>query len=230
MGVAVMNTLNHLAIIADGNGRWAEGRGLTRSEGHEHGLHKMNDIVRWCVDFGIPYLSMYVFSTENWKRPKEEVDALCALADRYFDRHQEFKDNNVKVLVSGCADNLKSSTLDKIAHIQEETVGCTGLVLNLCANYGGRREIVDAISKGARTEEEITAALYHQLPPPDVILRTGGHQRLSNFLLWQSAYAELYFTHTLFPDLSKGELRYIKRCFENETRKFGGVLVDQWTV
>lgn len=225
-----MNQLKHLAVIADGNGRWAERRGLSRSEGHENGLRKIDEMLHWCADLDIPYLSVYVFSTENWNRPKEEVDALGDLADKYFDRHQEFKDNNVKVLISGCEDNLKQSSLDKIAHLQKDTKDCTGLVLNLCANYGGRREIVDAIAKGARTEDEITAALYHQLPPPDLILRTGGHQRLSNFLLWQSAYSELYFTHTLFPDLSFGEVKHIKKSFERETRKFGGVIVDDRTV
>lgn len=224
------NKLQHLAIIADGNGRWAESRGLPRSQGHENGLHKIDELLHWCVDLGIPVLSVYVFSTENWSRPKEEVDALGDLAEKYFSRHKEFKDNNVRVLISGCADNLKQSSLDKIAHLQEETKNCTGLTLNLCANYGGRREIVDAIAKGARTEEEITAALYHQLPPPDLILRTGGHQRLSNFLLWQSAYAELYFTHTLFPDLSFTELKFIKRSFESVTRKFGGVAFDKCSI
>jgi undecaprenyl diphosphate synthase len=168
---------------------------------------------------------VYVFSMDNWKRPKEEVDHLGELANKYFDRYQEFKENNIKVLISGAPDNFEQSTLEKIERIQRETADCTGLTLNLCANYSGRREIVDAIAKGARTEEEITAALYHQLPPPDLILRTGGHQRLSDFLLWNSAYAELAFTYTLFPDLSFAELNYIKSCFEQETRKFGGVVV-----
>lgn len=217
------NKLKHLAIIADGNGRWAETRGIPRRQGHENGLHKIDELLRWCVELAIPYLSVYVFSTENWKRPKEEVDALEELAEKYFERHKEFKEHNVRVLISGCEDNLKQSSLEKIAHLQEETKGCDGLVLNLCANYGGRREIVDAIAKGARTEGEITAHLYHSLPEPDLILRTGGHQRLSNFLLWQSAYSELYFTHTLFPDLSFAELTYIKHWFERSTRKFGGV-------
>lgn len=225
-----MNKLTHLAVIADGNGRWAERRNLTRSEGHEYGLHKIEDLMHWCVDFGIPILSVYVFSLDNWKRPKEEVDNLATLANRYFDRYQEFKDNNIKVLISGVEDNFEPSTLERIERIQRETAECTGLVLNLCANYSGRREIVDAVAKGARTEAEITAALYHQLPPPDLILRTGGHQRLSDFLLWQSAYAELHFTHTLFPDLSKGELKYTIGAFAREQRKFGGVVVDERTI
>lgn len=217
-----MNELKHVAIIADGNGRWATKRDLPRSSGHEQGLNKIEDMMHWCVDMRIPVLSVYVFSLENWKRPKEEVDSLGRLAEYYFDRYQEFADNNIKVVISGVEDNFEQSTLEKIERIQRETAHCTGLILNLCANYSGRREIVDAIAKGARTEEEITAALYHKLPEPDLIIRTGGFQRLSNFLMWQSAYAELYFTETLFPDLSLGEFKHaIKRYFGTK-RKFGG--------
>ena len=220
-----MNKLNHLAIIADGNGRWAERRGLSRSEGHEQGLHKIDDLLRWCVDLDIGVLSMYVFSWDNWKRPKDEVDALIGLANKYFDRYKEFVENNVRVVVSGTRERLEQDTIDRIETVQRETAHCDGLILNLCANYSGRREIVDAIAKGARTDEEISKALYQELPPPDLILRTGGHQRLSDFLLWQSAYTELVFSHTLFPDLSLAEIRQIKKGFECETRKFGGVVV-----
>lgn len=220
-----MNKLNHLAIIADGNGRWAEKRGKSRSEGHEAGLFKIEDLLKWCTEINIPILSVYVFSMDNWKRPKEEVDNLATLANKYFDRYQEFKENNVRVLISGVNDGFEDSTIEKIKRVQEETKDCTGIILNLCANYSGRREIIDAIVKGAKTEEDITAMLYQQLPPPDVILRTGGHQRLSDFMLWQSSYAELVFTYTLFPDLSFAELKHIKSNFEKETRKFGGVIV-----
>jgi undecaprenyl diphosphate synthase len=220
-----MNKLNHLAIIADGNGRWAERRGLSRSEGHEQGLHKIDDLLRWCVDLDIGVLSMYVFSWDNWKRPKDEVDALVGLANKYFDRYKEFAENNVRVMVSGTRERLEQDTIDRIETVQRETAHCDGLILNLCANYSGRREIVDAIAKGARTDEEISKALYQELPPPDLILRTGGHQRLSDFLMWQSAYTELVFSHTLFPDLSLAEIRQIKKGFECETRKFGGVVV-----
>ena len=219
-----MNKLRHLAVIADGHGRWAERRGLTRSEGHEQGLHKIDELMRWCVDLDIEVLSVYVFSWDNWKRPKQEVDALISLANKYFDRYKEFAENNVRVVVSGTRERLEQDTIDRIETVQDATKHCDGLILNLCANYSGRREIVDAIANGARTEEEITNALYQDLPCPDLILRTGGHQRLSDFLLWQSTYSELIFTHTLFPDMSCGELRHIKKCFENETRKFGGVV------
>lgn len=217
-----MNELKHVAIIADGNGRWATNRNKPRSVGHEQGLNKIEDLMHWCVDLDIPVLSVYVFSLENWKRPKEEVDSLGQLAEYYFDRYQEFAENNIKVVISGVEDNFEPSTIEKIERIQRETAHCTGLVLNLCANYSGRREIVDAIAKGARTEEEITAALYQQLPEPDLIIRTGGFQRLSNFLLWQSAYTELYFTETLFPDLSLGEFKHAIKRFYNTRRKFGG--------
>jgi undecaprenyl diphosphate synthase len=218
-----MNKLNHLAVIADGNGRWAECRGLSRSEGHEHGMHKIDDLMRWCVDLGIKYLSVYVFSWDNWKRPKEEVDALMALANKYFDRYKEFAENNVKVIVSGTRERLEPETIAKIEIVQKSTEHCDGLILNLCANYSGRREIVEAISKGARTEEEITGALYQNLPAPDLILRTGGHQRLSDFLLWQSVYSELYFTNRYWPDFNKLELYRAIKSYQSRNRRFGGL-------
>ena len=217
-----MNKLNHIAVIADGNGRWATLRNMPRSAGHEQGLTKIEDMMHWCVDLDIPVLSVYVFSLENWKRPKEEVDALGQLAEHYFDRYQEFAANNIRVVISGVEDNFEPSTIEKIERIQCETAHCTGLTLNLCANYSGRREIVDAIAKGAKTEEEITAALYHQLPEPDLIIRTGGFQRMSNFLMWQSVYSELYFTDTLFPDFSLGEFRHAIKYYSLTKRKFGG--------
>jgi undecaprenyl diphosphate synthase len=179
-------------------------------------------MMHWCVELGIPVLSVYVFSLENWKRPKEEVDSLGKLAEYYFDRYQEFADNNIKVVISGVEDNFEKSTVDKIERIQRETSHCTGLTLNLCANYSGRREIIDAVAKGAKTEEEITAALYQNLPEPELIVRTGGFQRLSNFLMWQSAYSELYFTDTLFPDFSFGEFKHAVKRYYGTKRKFGG--------
>lgn len=218
-----MNELKHVAMIADGNGRWATMRNKPRSDGHEKGLYKIEDMMHWCVDLNIPVLSVYVFSLENWKRPKEETDALFQLAEHYFDRYQEFVDNNIKVVISGTYDNLKPVTIEKMERIQNVTKHCDGLTLNLCANYSGRREIIDAIEKGARTEEEITSMLYNDLPEPDLIIRTGGYQRLSNFLLWQSAYSELYFTDTLFPDFSLGEFKHAIKQYERTKRKFGGV-------
>lgn len=217
------NTLNHIAVIADGNGRWATRKGLPRADGHEQGLHKIEDMMHWCVDLKVPVLSVYVFSLDNWKRPKEETDNLARLAEHYFERYEEFAQNNIKVVISGVEDNFEPSTIEKMGRVQRETAHCDGLILNLCANYSGRREIVDAVAKGARTEEEITAALYQDLPMPDLIIRTGGHQRLSDFLLWQSPYAELYFTETLFPDLSLGEMKHAIKRYEATQRKFGGV-------
>ena len=217
-----MNELNHIAVIADGNGRWAERRGLDRAQGHEEGLNRVEDMMHWCVELGIPILSVYCFSWEKWSRPQEEVDSLFELANHYFERYREFAENNIRVLISGTTRRVKPESLEKMERIQRETAHCDGLTLNLCVNYSGRMEIVDAIAKGARTEEEITAALYQRLPEPDLIIRTGGYQRMSNFLLWQSAYAELHFTDTLFPDLSLGEFRHAVRRFERTRRKFGG--------
>ena len=218
-----MNRLNHVAVIADGNGRWAERRGLERSLGHEQGLNKVEDMMHWCVDMGIPALSVYCFSWENWNRPKEEVDALFSMANRYFERYREFVENNIRVLISGTDKRVSPESIEKMERIQRETAHCDGLTLNLCCNYSGRMEIVDAVAKGARTEEEITAALYQKLPEPDLIIRTGGFQRLSNFLLWQSAYSELYFTETLFPDFSVGEFRHAVKQYGGIRRKRGGV-------
>lgn len=149
------------------------------------------------------------------------------LAEKYFDRFMEFKENNIKVVVSGTSERGSKEMLEKIHRLQEETKDCTGMILNLCANYSGRKEIIEAIAKGAKTEEEMDAAMYHNLPPLDLVIRTGGKQRLSNFLLWQSAYAELTFSHTLFPDFSKVELRHIISTYEKEQRNFGGVIVDK---
>ena len=218
-----MNQLNHVAVIADGNGRWAEKRGLERSAGHEQGLNKIEDMMHWCVDLGIPLLSVYCFSWENWNRPKDEVDKLFEMANKYFERHGEFKENNIRVLISGTKERVPEESLLKMELIQDETKNCDGLTLNLCCNYSGRMEIVDAVAKGARTEEEITAALYQNLPEPDLIIRTGGFQRLSNFLLWQSAYSELYFTETLFPDFSVGEFRHAVKRYDSIRRKRGGL-------
>lgn len=218
-----MNVLKHVAVIADGNGRWAERRGLERSAGHEQGLNKVEDMMHWCVDLRIPTLSVYCFSWENWARPKAEVDSLFAMANHYFERWPEFAENNIRVVISGTRQRVPAESLAKMDTIQRETAHCTGLTLNLCCNYSGRMEIADAVARGARTEEEITAALYQDLPEPDLIVRTGGYQRLSNFLLWQSAYAEFYFTETLFPDLSLGEFKHAIKRYETTARKHGGV-------
>ena len=217
-----MNWLNHVAVIADGNGRWAEQRGLERSLGHEQGLNKVEDMMHWCVDMGIPALSVYCFSWENWNRPKEEVDALFSMANRYFERYREFAANNIRVLISGTDKRVPPESIEKMERIQRETAHCDGLTLNLCCNYSGRMEIVDAVAKGARTEEEITAALYQDLPEPDLIIRTGGFQRLSNFLLWQCAYAEFYFTPTLFPDFTKDCFDEALSVYARRDRRMGG--------
>ena len=218
-----MNRLNHVAVIADGNGRWAERRGLERSLGHEQGLNKVEDMMHWCVDMGIPALSVYCFSWENWNRPKEEVDALFSMANRYFERYREFVENNIRVLISGTDKRVPPESIEKMERIQRETAHCDGLTLNLCCNYSGRMEIVDAVAKGARTEEEITATLYQNLPEPDLIIRTGGFQRLSNFLLWQLAYSEFYFTPVAWPDFNKEELIKAIEKYNQRDRRYGGV-------
>ena len=218
-----MNELKHLAIIADGNGRWATKRGMTRTEGHEAGLRKLEDITRWVADIGIPLMSVYVFSTENWNRSDDEIDGLMRLADQYFSNLGELVENGVRLIVSGTRERLSEDMTAKMDKAIEATKDCDRITVNLCINYGGRKEIVDAIAKGARTEEEISRSLYQDLPEPDLIIRTGGHKRLSNFLLWQSAYSELAFTPTLFPDFTKAELMTHINRFSAVTRNFGGL-------
>ena len=218
-----MNELKHLAIIADGNGRWATKRGMTRTEGHEAGLRKLEDITRWAADLDIPLLSVYVFSTENWNRSEEEIEGLKRLAEQYFSNLDKLIENGVRLIVSGTRERLSEEMTSKMDKAIEATKDCDRITVNLCLNYGGRKEIVDAIAKGARTEEEISRNLYQDLPEPDLIIRTGGHKRLSNFLMWQSAYAELAFTPTLFPDFTKAELLTHIARFGVEVRNFGGL-------
>ena len=217
-----MNELKHVAIIADGNNRYAVKNGIPREDGHRAGLNTVENLIRWSDEFGIKYFSVYLFSLENWNRSKEEVDSLFELANSYFDRYKEFVENNIRVFVSGCNDRLTEKTISKIKTVQDETKDCTGLTVNFCCNYSGRREIEDAIAKGARTIDEISKALYHDIPDPDLIIRTGGYQRLSNFLLWQSAYSELIFTDTLFPEYSKEEFKSHIDKFYTIKRNYGG--------
>ena len=218
----------HVALIMDGNGRWAKGRGLPRLAGHRQGLKVAENIIDYSLSLGVKYLSLFVFSTENWKRPLREVNSLFALADKYLSHFEKFCKNRVRVVVSGERDGLPTKLVEKIALIEEKTREFDAICVNLCINYGGQREIVQAVKRMNANGEDITvegiaANLYNQLPPPDVIVRTGGQKRLSNFLLYQSAYAELFFTDTLWPDFTKEEYDEILADFSVRTRNFGGI-------
>jgi len=221
----------HIAIIMDGNGRWAKKRGLPRIMGHKEGIKAVKRVVKAARKYGIKYLTLYSFSTENWKRPEEEVNFLFHLMEeRLKVEGKNLHKNNVKVLFIGRRDNLPS-VLPKIMNdIEQLTKNNTGLNLIFAINYGSRQEIVDGVGKiiaeGTKkiTEEDITNHLWTgNIPDPDLIIRTSGEKRLSNFLLWQAAYSELYFTSVLWPDFKEADLLKALFDFQRRKRRFGGV-------
>lgn len=223
-----MNIPTHVAFIMDGNGRWAKARGLARIQGHRRGLEVAERVIDHSVAVGVKYVSLYVFSTENWKRPRAEVDNLFSLADKYLSRLEKFCKDRVRVVVSGEREGLPTDLVKKIERIEQATAQFDAVCVNLCINYGGQREIVEAVKKLNRRGREITVEsirenLYHQLPDPDLIVRTGGQKRLSNYLLFQSAYSELFFTDTLWPDFTNEEYDAILSEYGKRTRNFGGI-------
>ena len=203
-------------------------RGLNRNFGHKQGLITVENVIGWCKQAGIKVVSLYVFSTENWKRPKKEVDGIFLLAKKYLTKFEDFCKQGVRVVVSGSKDKLPDDLVAKIDDIQQKTASHDQVTVNLCINYGGRNEIVCAVNNilangGTVTEQSLLEAMHVALPEPDMIVRTGGHMRLSNFLLYQSAYAELYFTDTLWPDFSKQEFDKIVEIYYGRVRNFGGL-------
>lgn len=226
------NIPQHVAIIMDGNGRWARSKGLPRAYGHKRGLDIAEKIIDCSLTFGVKFLSLYVFSTENWKRPQEEVNALFDLAEKYLNRFEKFCRDKIKVVVSGEREGLPASLVEKIDYIQQKTAAFDGICVNLCINYGSQMEIARAAEKAAKcgrvTVESIALNLYNpSLPFPDLVIRTGGHKRLSNFLLFQCAYAELYFSDTFWPDFSPDEYNSILEEYAVRARTFGGITDGQ---
>ncbi|MCH5156966.1 MAG: di-trans,poly-cis-decaprenylcistransferase [Clostridiales bacterium] len=222
------NVPMHVAIIMDGNGRWAKNRGLARLHGHKRGLEVAEQIIDYSLAIGVKYLSLYVFSTENWKRPMTEVNNLFALADKYLARFEKFCKDRVRVVVSGEREGLPQKLVNRIDFIERQTKEFDAICVNLCINYGGQKEIVEAVKKLNRqgleiTKENIMDNMYCKLPEPDIIVRTGGQKRLSNFLLFQSAYAELFFTDTLWPDFTTEEFDSILAEYCKRSRNFGGL-------
>ncbi len=221
----------HVGIIMDGNGRWAQQRGLPRVAGHRAGTENLRRVLRACVEFGIPILTVYAFSTENWGRPAAEVNALLALLERSIATETaELNRNGVSVRHIGRTDDLPAALRQKIEQAVAQTSGNQRLILNVAFNYGGRAEIVDAVraivTEGIPadkiTEETIGAHLTTGgLPDPDLIIRTGGDQRLSNFLVWQAAYSEFYVTSTFWPDFDREELYKALQAFSHRERRFG---------
>ena len=223
--------LKHIAFIMDGNGRWATSRGLPREEGHKIGVKSFINTVEYCRKIGIEYITVYAFSTENWKRPKREVDAIMALLEQYLDNFfsEEKAEGIGRVKFIGDVSVLNISLKTKIKAIEKLTANRKG-VLNVAVNYGSRLEIANAVNqliaegKKKVTPDDINSALYTgECPDPDLIVRTGGDLRISNFLLWQAAYSELYFTDTLWPDFGPEEIDRAVTEFYSRKRRFGGL-------
>ena len=232
-----MGVPSHIAIIMDGNGRWAKQRGQVRLKGHQAGMESLREIVRACSDMGVEVLTVYAFSTENWKRPAEEVSGIFSLLVRYVAKElKELNENNVRIRLLGDLAPLPESARKAAEEARQSTENNTGLIFNIAINYGGRAEIVRAaktlaqrcvsgeLTPEAIDEERFAEALYTAgLPDPDLVIRTGSEMRLSNFLTWQSAYSELYVTDVLWPDFTPQALMQAIEAFEGRDRRFGGI-------
>ncbi len=225
----------HIAIILDGNRRWAKKRGLPTLKGHTEGADNLEKIARYCNKLGVKYLTVYCFSTENWKRSKEEVNYLMKLFAKYInDFEKRFADSDAQIRLVGDINGLPKNLQEGVKRVIEKTKNNTGLVINLCINYGGREEIVYATKKIAEkvkngelsideiNEETVTSLLrIGDCPEPDIYIRPGGEVRLSGFLLWEASYSELYFTDALWPDFNELELDKAISEFNNRKRNFG---------
>ena len=224
----------HIAIVMDGNGRWAKKRFLPRVAGHRAGVETVERIVKAANEIGIRYLSLYAFSTENWKRPKEEIKGLMGrLKDYLLKKAQQLKLENVRIRFAGRRSDLSDEVLSLMDSAEDVTSECTGLQLIFCLNYGGRQEIIDAINKaihsghiGPITESFLEENLYlPDVPDPDLITRTSGELRLSNFWLWQSSYSEFFFTDILWPDFNRNNLIEAIKSYEGRERRYGSFTV-----
>ncbi len=228
--IKVDERLQHIAFIMDGNGRWAERRGMPRRYGHRYGAEAFKKIVRYCGDIGIKYVTVYAFSTENWSRPEKEVNSIMRLLDKYLDEcEKSFKDFDIRMRVIGDVSRLDDSLSQKIRRIEEITKD-NSLTLCIAINYGGKDELVHAVNnliaigKNEVTADDIASELYTAgIPDPDLIVRTAGEMRLSNFLMWQSAYSEFYFTDTLWPDMTAKDIDLAVEEFYGRQRRYGKV-------
>ncbi len=236
MDYSKLKVPNHVAIIVDGNGRWATEKGMTRSEGHNEGFLNVKKLSAYIFSKNIKYLSAYLFSTENFKRSKKEVDFLMNLLVGKLKEILEFcHEEKIKAVFSGRKENLSDKVIKAMIKIEEETKDYQGRVFNICFNYGGHAEIVDATKKIVKDvengkldindldENTFSKYLYHNLPPVDLMIRTSGEQRLSNFMLWQNSYAEFYFPKTYFPDFDEKEFDKAIVEYTKRDRRFGGI-------
>tara|TARA_B110000971_G_scaffold14236_1_gene13184 strand:+ start:609 stop:1283 length:675 start_codon:yes stop_codon:yes gene_type:complete len=224
-----MNKLNHIAFIMDGNGRWGLKKNRTRNYGHLAGVKTVQKIVESSILFKVPIISFYVFSTENWKRPKSEIKHLFSLIEMFFKKEiNNIIKNKIKINISGRLNNLPSKIKKTLTEAVKQTKKNNKLVVNLAINYSSKYEIIDAIKKIKKnsekiSEEEINKKLYADLPFPDILIRTGGQKRLSNFMLWQLAYTEIFFLEKLWPDFLRSDLKKIIKKFYKIKRNFGGI-------
>ncbi len=232
-----LNVPQHIAIILDGNGRWAKKKHLPRNMGHVQGSKTVERIIEDAHDLGVKYLTVYAFSTENWKRPQDEVDALMKLLRDYLKNCiKRANKNNMKVRVIGDVTGLSQDLQEKITELEEASKNNTGINFTIALNYGSRDEMVRAMKQmtadvqaGRLKQEEITEDIFcnyldtKELPDPDLMIRTSGEERLSNFMLWQLAYTEFYFTDVLWPDFNKKELKKAIEYYNGRDRRFGGI-------
>ena len=223
-----MNNLNHIAFIMDGNGRWGLKKKRSRNYGHVAGVKTVQKIVEASIFFKIPIVTFYVFSTENWKRPKTEINYLFNLINIYFKKEtNNIIKNNIKIVVSGRFQNLPIKIRNVLKSAINQTKKNKKLTINLAINYGSKAEIIDSIKKINKsqklTEENVDKNLYNNLSFPDILVRTGGQKRLSNFMLWQLAYSEIFFLDKLWPDFTKNDLKKIIDKFKKIRRNFGSI-------
>ena len=235
------NIPKHIAIIMDGNGRWAKERGLPRAAGHRKGIDRIKEILKAADKLGVKYITFFAFSTENWQRPKKEVDMLMHALDNFLrNQLRDLNKNNIRLIVIGEDDPLPEYLRKRIKEAEDSTRNNSGLVAIIALNYGGRTEIINAAKKfaldvasGRETADNLTPELFSGLlytagiPDPDLLIRTSAEMRISNFLLWQLSYAELYFPKKYWPEFSPKDLEKAIKEYQNRERRFGGVDVDK---
>jgi undecaprenyl diphosphate synthase len=229
--------VSHIAIIMDGNGRWAKERGLPRAEGHRAGAESIREVTQACIELGVKYLTLYAFSSENWNRPKNEVDGLMKLLDRFLDdKASELDKQNIRLLAIGDLDRLPAATRKRLDRIQEQTKNHQTMTLVLALSYGAREEITAAVRSIAKAVvagkisiEEIDPELFSRhlytknIPDPDLLIRTSGEMRVSNFLLWQISYSEIVIVKKMWPDFRQGDLFAAVEEYKKRHRRFGAL-------
>lgn len=231
----------HVAIIMDGNGRWAENQSLPRAQGHIEGVKRVEEIIDVAQELGIKVITLFTFSTENWDRPENEVTLIMNILSAVLDKKlKKLKNDNIRLRTIGRTERIPRLLLETMERVKEETKNNTGLIVNLAFNYGGRLEIIDALKNIVRlvqegrlrrediSEDTMSRSLYtHDLPDPDLLIRTSGEQRISNFLLWQLSYAEFYFTEKLWPDFDAGEFKKAILDYQSRERRYGKLITKE---